>query len=658
MNLEPVQVFIHTPESNGSVLIKACDQAEKQSELPVKRSPPQPIYAGSGPLPSLLQGLIEIIVSNTNQIDGGAREAVGRLARTLGERLPVTALKALGGYVGEKLGDVATQAVAEAWSDANAAISPANELVGQIKDVIVRADGQTLLELCELTVDSLSPVRLLLPLKGGAWLGGDDHGQQLLASFAQRALEKELPCSVLVDVGSDEPDLQDLLQQLSKQVGPNALAVTITNSPAVVRKRLSLLQPLAFEAAGMLSLLDEPPAPETIIALLGCTPQEWSYARAELVNGGLWHTTKPAWYLDDVRDNVRETLQDDDFIRFRYKIDGLSTKTAQPDTLIETDVDLPTSLSATDPAELPLLSPKPSTALIVDELQQTQVTPGTVAASNFAEQDVVEELMIPGYVVEGEFSGLPGLSSYLAVNQRSNRAVVLKIFDANVSESDRFRKTFDQDLRAARTLRNKSIQRTLDYGEVDGHVYAVVEKCDGRPLQSILDEEETLEPERCAKIAMDIANALAYAHSLEVVHGRLSVGCLALLGDEDVVICDFGVARLLNPLPHDKSMLGHGFNSYLSEKQPDSEPFEKSGDFHALGTILYEIAVGEPPVYVPSGYKRMDLASPHQVDPEVPESLSDPIVKLLDDYMFNRYRDRDLKVLLSDLARVRGAQVS
>ena len=167
MNLEPVQVFIHTPESNGSVLIKACDQAEKQSELPVKRSPPQPIYAGSGPLPSLLQGLIEIIVSNTNQIDGGAREAVGRLARTLGQRLPVTALKALGGYVGEKLGDVATQAVAEAWSDANAAISPANELVGQIKDVIVRADGQTLLELCELTVDSLSPVRLLLPLKGG-----------------------------------------------------------------------------------------------------------------------------------------------------------------------------------------------------------------------------------------------------------------------------------------------------------------------------------------------------------------------------------------------------------------------------------------------------------------------------------------------------------
>ena len=88
-------------------------------------------------------------------------------------------------------------------------------------------------------------------------------------------------------------------------MGPNALAVTITNSPAVVRKRLSLLQPLAFEAAGMLSLLDEPPAPETIIALLGCTPQEWSYARAELVNGGLWHTTKPAWYLPDVRDNVR-----------------------------------------------------------------------------------------------------------------------------------------------------------------------------------------------------------------------------------------------------------------------------------------------------------------------------------------------------------------
>ena len=307
MNLEPVQVFIHTPESNGSVLIKACDRAEEQSELPVRRSPPQPIYAGSGPFPSVLQGLIEIIVSNAHQIDGGAREAIGRLAKRLGKRLPVTALKALGGYVSERVGDVATQAVAEAWSDANAAVSPANELVGQIKDVIVPADGQTLLELCTLTVESLSPVRLLLPLHGGRVARRRRSWSAVVGFVRPESFERSLPCSVLVDVGSDEPDLQDHIRQISKQAGPKALAVTITNSPAVVRKRLSMLQPLAFEAVCMLSLLDDPPAPETIIALLGCTPQEWSFARAELVNGGLWHTTKPAWYLDDVRDNVRDT---------------------------------------------------------------------------------------------------------------------------------------------------------------------------------------------------------------------------------------------------------------------------------------------------------------------------------------------------------------
>ena len=279
-----------------------------------------------------------------------------------------------------------------------------------------------------------------------------------------------------------------------------------------------------------------------------------------------------------------------------------------------------------------------------------------MAASDFAGTGVVEELTIPGYVVEGEFSGLPGLSSYLAIDQKKNRPVALKVFDVDVSASDRFRKTFERDLRAARTLRNKCIQRTLDYGDVGGHVYAVVERCGGRPLRTILDEQDKLEPERCAKIAMDVANALAYAHSLQVVHGRLSLDSLWIAEAEDVVLCDFGVARLQKPLPKSEGgIVGHSLNSLLSDEQPDSEPFEEYGDFYTLGMILYEIAVGQAPVYMQSDYSsRMDLASPHQVDPDVPESLSDPIVKMLDPDTFHRYRDRELQALLDDLARVGG----
>jgi serine/threonine-protein kinase len=201
-------------------------------------------------------------------------------------------------------------------------------------------------------------------------------------------------------------------------------------------------------------------------------------------------------------------------------------------------------------------------------------------------------------------SGATGVI-YEAVRISDGVPVAIKLLRAAAAHeavaSDRLRR----EAEALGLSWHPNVVEVIDHGHLaDGTAYLVMELLHGESLGSRLRSKGRLTPREVLPIAMQVCDALAAVHAAGVVHRDLKPSNIFLAVDRDdpagperVKLLDFGIARVEWEETRITNTGGPlGTPGYMSpEQETGSAEIDARSDLFALGAVLYECLVGEPP---------------------------------------------------------------
>jgi serine/threonine protein kinase len=223
------------------------------------------------------------------------------------------------------------------------------------------------------------------------------------------------------------------------------------------------------------------------------------------------------------------------------------------------------------------------------------------------------ELIADRYELE-ELAGTGGMSSvYKARDQLLERHVALKILHPQYGEDEEYVERFRREARAVAKLSHPHIVTVIDRGEDDGRQYIVFEYVDGENLKQFVERTGPLPTRQAIELAVEIADALAFAHENGIVHRDVKPQNVLLTPDGDAKVTDFGIARSLD-VEHGVTQTGTvlGTSNYLSPEQAGGQPTTPSTDIYSLGVVVYELLTAEVPF---SGENFVAIAMKHLNEP-------------------------------------------
>ena len=195
-----------------------------------------------------------------------------------------------------------------------------------------------------------------------------------------------------------------------------------------------------------------------------------------------------------------------------------------------------------------------------------------------------------------EVVGQGGMATvYRATDRRHGRDVAVKVLrdgEGGARAVDRFRR----EIETAAKLVHPHILPVHDSGAADALRWYVMPLVRGPSLRARLQAGPIPVPD-ALRIALQVAEALAYAHARGVVHRDVKPENV-LIEEGHAVLADFGVAHLLDEEPATWTRTGHvvGTPAYMSPEQATGDaPVTGATDVYALGCILHELVAGTPP---------------------------------------------------------------
>ena len=251
------------------------------------------------------------------------------------------------------------------------------------------------------------------------------------------------------------------------------------------------------------------------------------------------------------------------------------------------------------------------------------------------------------YTIEHEL-GRGGMATvYLAQDLKHGRPIALKVLRPDLAAAlgpGRFLR----EIEIAARLTHPNILPLHDSGEAGGLLYYVMPYVDGESLRSHLAREGPLPLDQALAIAREVASALGYAHEHGVVHRDIKPENV-LLESGHAVVADFGVARAVWELAGDRlteTGIAVGSPAYMSPEQAGAEErLDGRSDIYALGCVLYEMLVGEPPFTGPTPravaakHLRQSVPSARVTRPGVPAAVDRVIRTALAKVPADRFSD-------------------
>ncbi len=162
---------------------------------------------------------------------------------------------------------------------------------------------------------------------------------------------------------------------------------------------------------------------------------------------------------------------------------------------------------------------------------------------------------------------------------------------------------FETEIKISAKLRHPNIVETYAVGDWNGLPYIEMELVEGVSLDSLIKECGKIPPVVCAAIGIQVASALAYAHTEQfLLYGKTYNGIIhrdlkpanIMIGRNGVVkLMDFGIARPSEVGLHTVAGNIVGTLPYLSPEQLDESEIDQRSDIYSLGTIMYESLTGE-----------------------------------------------------------------
>ena len=218
---------------------------------------------------------------------------------------------------------------------------------------------------------------------------------------------------------------------------------------------------------------------------------------------------------------------------------------------------------------------------------------------------------------------------FLAIDPQLEREVALKTprngFFPSLDEERRF----FREAKHAASLQHPNIVQVFEVSESEGAPLIVSEYIDGLTLNDVANGN-LLSFKESAKLMIQIAYAVEYAHQKGVVHRDLKPGNILLDADRNAYITDFGLAYRDDA---EITMTLHGAilgtPAYMAPEQAEGNQklVGRRSDIYSLGVILYRLATKDLPFH---GTKRMLVQQVIHDDPKPPRALNDRIPRDLE----------------------------
>jgi serine/threonine protein kinase len=201
------------------------------------------------------------------------------------------------------------------------------------------------------------------------------------------------------------------------------------------------------------------------------------------------------------------------------------------------------------------------------------------------------------YRLEGRL-GFGGMSTvHLALDQRLERQVAVKLLAEHLADDPTFVSRFQREAQAAARLVHPNIVQVFDSGqdESTGQYFIVMEYIEGQSCAEILRDDGWLEVDEAIAIIDQACEGLHYAHRHGVVHRDVKPGNLLRAREGEVKLADFGIAKATeqSSITQVGSVLGTA--AYLAPEQARGEEAGPRADLYALGVVTYQLISGRLP---------------------------------------------------------------
>jgi len=205
----------------------------------------------------------------------------------------------------------------------------------------------------------------------------------------------------------------------------------------------------------------------------------------------------------------------------------------------------------------------------------------------------MERVLQGRYKIE-EPLGVGGSSQvYLARDQALNRDVALKVLDPAAAADGNLRRMFVKEARALAQLSHPNVVAVYDVGEVDDSPFIVMEYLPGGSMKQRIEQAGPLKTGDAVRIAIEVANGLAFAHSKGIIHADLKPANILFDANDAAKICDFGIARA--PQEDADTPQLYATAMYVAPERVEGKSATVQSDIYGLGLVLYEGLVGKPP---------------------------------------------------------------
>ncbi len=238
---------------------------------------------------------------------------------------------------------------------------------------------------------------------------------------------------------------------------------------------------------------------------------------------------------------------------------------------------------------------------------------------------------------------------YMGRDPKINRVVAVKAiplaeeFDPEYLEEARLR--FFREAEAAGRLNHPDIVTVFDAGEDSGLAFIAMEFVNGQHLSEFATEGNLLPVATVLDLMARTAEALAYAHSNNVIHRDIKPANIMYDSESDTLkITDFGIARLTDS-NQTRTGIVLGTPSFMSPEQLEGKNVNGNTDLFALGVSLYQLLTGQLPFRGASMTKLMFVIAnePHrpatESRPELPAVLDEFLARALAKQPQDRFAD-------------------
>ncbi len=240
-----------------------------------------------------------------------------------------------------------------------------------------------------------------------------------------------------------------------------------------------------------------------------------------------------------------------------------------------------------------------------------------------------------------------------AEDLRLGRTVAIKLLQNVIAGNAEMRARFLREARAASALDHPNLCTIYTAEETPEGALLLVMACyRGETLAELLARSGALQPRSILEIGRQVAAGLHAAHMAGVVHRDIKPGNVFLVHGGGVKILDFGLSRIVDETQLTMARQVMGTLAYMPPEQLDGVSVDHRADIWALGTVLYEMAVGHPPfrhaspAAICAAISRGEYIPLHEIRPNLPLSLIQAVERCLQVQPHARHSSADEVVQL------------